>query len=304
MLKEPYSKEDTMSVNPSSSLNLFVSDLHGRIERYEKLLRLIKAEKPRRVFVGGDILPHAFSFLARSGPSSQDFLTDYLRPKLLELQNTVAADYPEIYAILGNDDPRREEDGLLELERQGLLYYLHERVIEKNGYSFFGYSCVPPTPFTLKDWERYDVSRFVDVGVVSPEQGFRTVPVDSWTIRYGTIADELNALAGNRDLSRAAFLFHSPPYDTGLDRAALDGVMVDHAPLDVHVGSVAVRRFIEARQPLLTMHGHIHESTRLTGVWRERMGRTWCFNAAHDGAELCVVRFDLTHLDEADRLLL
>jgi len=35
------------------------------------------------------------------------------------------------------------------------------------------------------------------------------------------------------------------------------------------VGSIAVRRFIEERQPLLTLHGHIHESARLTGDWRE-----------------------------------
>jgi len=40
-------------------------------------------------------------------------------------------------------------------------------------------------------------------------------------------------------------VLHSPPYDTGLDRAALDGRSVDHAPLDVHVGSIAIRRFIE-----------------------------------------------------------
>ena len=85
---------------------------------------------------------------------------------------------------------------------------------------------------------------------------------------------------------------HAPPYDTHLDRAALDGKSIDHVPIDVHVGSIAVRRFIEARQPLLTLHGHVHESARLTGSWRERIGRTWCLSAAHDGPELALVRFD------------
>jgi hypothetical protein len=47
-------------------------------------------------------------------------------------------------------------------------------------------------------------------------------------------------------------------------------VWFDHVPLDVHVGSVAVRRFIEDRRPLLTLHGHIPESALLTGSWRER----------------------------------
>ena len=34
--------------------------------------------------------------------------------------------------------------------------------------------------------------------------------------------------------------------------------MIDYAPLDVHVGSIAVRRFIESRAPYLTLHGHVH----------------------------------------------
>jgi Icc-related predicted phosphoesterase len=99
-------------------------------------------------------------------------------------------------------------------------------------------------------------------------------------------------------------LFHAPPYDTGLDRAALDGRMVDHAPLDVHVGSVAIRRLIEERQPLVTLHGHIHESARLTGTWREQIGRTHCFSAAHDGPELALVRFDPADPAQATRTLI
>ena len=74
-----------------------------------------------------------------------------------------------------------------------------------------------------------------------------------------------NSCAKDNDLSRAMFLFHTPPYNTGLDRAALDGKKVNYVDLDVHVGSIAVRRFIESRQPLLTLHGHIHESARITG---------------------------------------
>ena len=76
------------------------------------------------------------------------------------------------------------------------------------------------------------------------------------------------------------------------DRAALDGKTVDHVPLDVHIGSIAVRRFIEARQPLLALHGHVHESRRLTGRWQYSLGRTVCWNAANDTAELALMRFD------------
>jgi Icc-related predicted phosphoesterase len=96
-------------------------------------------------------------------------------------------------------------------------------------------------------------------------------------------------------------LFLSPPYQTMLDRAALDGRSIDHVPLDVHVGSVAIRRFIERSQPLITLHGHIHESARLTGAWQQRIGRTFCFSAAHDGAELALLRFDPASPGDATR---
>jgi Icc-related predicted phosphoesterase len=156
----------------------------------------------------------------------------------------------------------------------------------------------------LKDWERYDVSRYVDPGCISPEEGHRTVPVSPRAVRYSTIAKDLQELAGEGDMSASVFLFHTPPYQTALDRAALDGRMIDHVPLDVHVGSIAVKRFIESRQPLLTLHGHIHESARLTGSWRDRIGSTNCFSAAHDGPELAMVRFDLRNPDAAERQLI
>ncbi len=171
-------------------------------------------------------------------------------------------------------------------------------------YSIFGYSCVPPTPFTLKDWERYDVSRFVDPGSIPPEDGRFSVALPENESGFPTIQEDLEKLAGQDVLTRAIFLFHSPPYQTHLDRAALDGRMVDSAPLDVHVGSIAIRRFIEARQPLVTLHGHVHESARLTGSWQERIGRTFCFSAAHDGPELAAVFFDPQDPSQAIRRLL
>ena len=42
-------------------------------------------------------------------------------------------------------------------------------------------------------------------------------------------------------------------------------------------GSIAIERFIEDRQPLLTLHGHVHESARLTGSWQEKIGRHIAF---------------------------
>jgi hypothetical protein len=128
--------------------------------------------------------------------------------------------------------------------------------------------------------------------------------LDERHLRWTTMQDELQALVGTADLSRALLLLHTPPHATALDRAALDGRSIDHVPLDLHVGSIAVRRLIDEHQPLLTLHGHIHESARLTGAWRQQLGRTWCLGGAHDGPELALVRFDPDRPEAATRELL
>ena len=277
----------------------FVADLHGRLDRYESLLSTIARERPAVVFVGGDLLAHGF---ARR--FDENFFGGFLHPRLAELRARLGEAYPRVLVILGNDDPAIEVRELEKLAADGLLEHVHMRRAELAGFDVYGYACVPPTPFLLKDWERWDVSRYLDPGCVSPEEGHRSVPADPSSVRYGTIARDLAALAGTAGLDRAVMLFHAPPHETNLDRAALDGRMVDHVPLDPHVGSIAIRRFIEERQPLVTLHGHVHESARLTGSWRDRIGRTHLFSAAHDGPELALVRFDLEDPASAKRELL
>jgi len=184
---------------------------------------------------------------------------------LAELKDRLGEAYPRVLVILGNDDPRHEVESLEGLAAEGLLDPLHMRGADVGGFHVYGYACVPPTPFGLKDWERWDVSRHLEPGCMSPEEGFRSVPAKASDVRYGTIAKDLAALVRGAELGRAVMLFHAPPHETNLDRAALDGVIVEHVPLDVHVGSIAIRRFIEERQPLVTLHGHVHESVRLDG---------------------------------------
>lgn len=87
-----------------------------------------------------------------------------------------------------------------------------------------------------------------------------------------------------RDPSRAVFNLHVPPYDTGLDEApVLDATLtvqqqagqVKFGP----VGSTAVREAIETVQPMLGLHGHIHESAGI-----RRVGRTIAINPGSDYA--------------------
>jgi Icc-related predicted phosphoesterase len=281
---------------------LFASDLHGGRERYLKLLGAIAELRPAAVFLGGDLLP-SFGVVGEADLPAGDFVDDFLIPRCRALRDDLGDAYPRIYLILGNDDPRSWEAAFRSAEPAGLWTYAHQRRLELGRFQVYGYSYVPPTPFRLKDWERYDVSRYVDPGCVPPEEGMRTTPTEPFIERDATIREDLDLLAGEEAMEGAVFLFHSPPYRTKLDRAALDGRMIDHVPLDVHVGSIAIQRFIEARQPLVTLHGHVHESARLTGSWRDRIGRTHMLSAAHDGPELALVRFELEDLESASREL-
>jgi Icc-related predicted phosphoesterase len=273
--------------------------LHGRKERYHKLLGTIRDQVPSAVFLGGDLLPQT----AVQEEAPADFVRAFLVPNFAELRCSLRERYPRVFLILGNDDPRCEEPAFAEGEAGGLWHYVHNRKVQFQDFTVYGLAYVPPTPFLLKDWELYDISCYVPPGCVSPEEGHRSVPAEK-NLRWETIHRELGALAADDALDRAIFLFHTPPYDTALDRAALDGKVFEHVPLDVHVGSIAVRRFIEERRPLVTLHGHVHEAARLSGEWKIRLGSTVCLGAAHDGPELALVRFDPLSPGDAVRALL
>lgn len=83
------------------------------------------------------------------------------------------------------------------------------------------------------------------------------------------------AAAGIEDMPNAIFNIHVPPYGTGLDEAPkLDHEQrMEAAGSMAAVGSTAVRDSILKHQPLLSLHGHIHESK---GV--QKLGRTTCIN--------------------------
>lgn len=283
---------------------LFVTDLHGRLDRFEKLFDAIITREPDGVFIGGDLLPHAYVPNSTGDPDLDEFVRGYLAKRFREIRKKLGKRYPSVFVILGNDDGKSEEDACRDLSEEGLWRYIHGESVIFGEYCVYGYAYVPPTPFRLKDWERYDVSRYVCPGCISPEEGARSDNLPPRVIRHSTIKKDLDELAGSADLDNAILLFHTPPHDTALDRAALDGRMIDSVPLDLYVGSIAVRRFIEERRPLLTLHGHIHESTRLTGAWRDNIGRTHMFNAAHDGPELALVSFDPGELGKATREIL
>lgn len=80
----------------------------------------------------------------------------------------------------------------------------------------------------------------------------------------------------------AIFNIHVPPRDSSLDTAyevdeELRYVTKGGRPHEIPVGSSAVRQIIEEAQPLLSLHGHIHESKGVTTI-----GRTVAINPGSD----------------------
>ena len=282
----------------------FVSDIHGSLERYRKLFLKIEQEVPTAVFMGGDLLPSGMLMLTSSKDVPKDFINDIIVKGFDTLKEKLKEEYPRIFIILGNDDSKLDEDVFIEGESRGLWEYVHNKKVKFRDYFVYGYSYIPPTPFLMKDWEKYDVSRYVDPGCVPPEEGFHSGKVNKNEHLYSTIKKDIDLLIDKTDISKSILLFHTPPYKTKLDRAALDGKTFEYVPLDVHVGSIAVQRFIDDNQPLITLHGHVHESPRITGSWQDKMGNTYAYSAAHDGKELALVIFDPEFPDKAIRKLL
>lgn len=277
----------------------FVADLHGKRYRYEKLFEAIRNEKPDALFIGGDILPS----YGKDDFFDGDFILGYIRSELLKLKSELKDDYPDIFIIMGNDDPRSEESKLEELDCEDLWHYVHFRKIKFADYNIIGYSFIPPTPFLLKDWEKYDVSVFVDPGCVHPTAGCRSVEPKE-DISFTNIKKDLVKLSEGLDFDKSIFLFHTPPYKSYLDRAALDGKKIEHVPLDVHVGSIAVQRFIKSKQPYLTMHAHVHESSSITGDWKQVFNKTTACSAAYEKEKLALVSFYLEDLSGIKRRLI
>ena len=96
----------------------FVSDLHGSPHRYRALALTVEREPPDAVFLGGDLFPHAFD------PNGRDEL---VRETFEQLRDGLGEHFPQVFLILGNDDPRVEEKAMLKGEAAGLWTYVHGR---------------------------------------------------------------------------------------------------------------------------------------------------------------------------------
>ena len=113
----------------------------------------------------------------------------------------------------------------------------------------------------------------------TPWDSPRELPEEELAAYIGQQAEAL----GNTD--RVIFNFHVPPRDTPIDQAVLldpefRPIMKGGMPVISGVGSTAVRAALEKYQPMLSLHGHIHESRG-----EARIGRTLAINPGSEYSE-------------------
>jgi len=158
----------------------------------------------------------------------------------------------EVFAMAGNDDPWSCDDVL---RAAAYVQFCDDRLVRVGLHEMVSCSYANPTPWN------------------SP----RELDEEALYTRLRALADQLERP------ERAIFNFHVPPYDSGLDGAfeidpeTLTYVLRGGRPHEVAVGSTAVRQVIEEVQPLLSLHGHIHEARAAT-----RLGRTLAVNSGSE----------------------
>lgn len=234
---------------------LYTSDLHGSKLLYERLAKRASEKDINAVAIGGDLCPRGGSALKETVSIQKDFLEKFMLPLFRKMDK-------DVFLIMGNDDFRINA-GILENSSIKNIKYIHKKSARICRNCFIaGYGFVNPTPFRLKDWEKDEGVDSIKPAAIFPEE-IRTAEKES-----GTIMHDLAELGGLSNPKSTVYVIHAPPFNTNLD------VVTGGA----HVGSTAVRQFIEDEQPRLTLHGHIHESPEMSGSWKDRIKKTICIN--------------------------
>jgi Icc-related predicted phosphoesterase len=182
----------------------------------------------------------------------EQVMLDELR-RWTDLADARMADSPtDVLVIAGNDDPWTVDDVL---KSSQAITFCDASIVEVHGHEVLSSSYSNRTP-----WD-------------SP----RELDEDALYNHLRQLTDQLERP------HQAIFNLHVPPYDSGLDTAPeIDTATMSYVyeagkPRQVPVGSTAVRQIIEEAQPLLGVHGHIHESRGVA-----RIGNTVAINSGSE----------------------
>jgi Icc-related predicted phosphoesterase len=180
-------------------------------------------------------------------------MLDELRRWIALADERMAALGIEVHVMAGNDDPW-SCDAVLQSATH--VQFSDDRVTLVGGHEMISSSYANPTPWN------------------SP----RELDEDALYAHLKRLADQVERP------ETAIFNLHVPPHASGLDTAfeiddQLRIVVRDGKPHEMPVGSTAVRQILEEYQPLLSLHGHIHESRGAAQI-----GRTLALNSGSEYA--------------------
>jgi len=274
---------------------LYTADLHGHLPLYRAAGEAALRAQADAVVIGGDLCPGTPSSSSVGLPESQpEFLLHEVGPLIEGWKNSRPA--LRVFAIPGNDDCKTIAPALSQLEHEGLLEDLHQKSARLGDLTLVGLAFVPPTPFSFKDYERRDEAS--DSGpyphlarcVLATERGLEEIEdFPAYLNSHPSIEDELARLPV-ADPGRTVGVIHGPPHGTRCD-VLFNGE---------HIGSRALRRWIERVQPRRTLHGHIHESPRMSGAFADRVGGTTVVNPGCDHERPHCVLIDTERLESLE----
>ena len=270
---------------------VYTSDLHGNLDVYRQAGEAALRYHADALIFGGDLCPGTPDGSSLRLPLDQpEFILNQLSPLLKTWKQ--AQPGLRVLAIPGNDDCQTVLLALEELALDGLLENLHQEPRTLGKYTFVGLAFVPPTPFHLKDFERWDGPPDADSGsysyrcILGSPSGFLVIDdFASYLDSLPNLEEELRRLP-MADPAHTVAVIHAPPFGTRCD------VLFDGR----HIGSKALRCWIEKHQPRLTLHGHVHESPKISGTFVDRIGATTIVNPGCDRKEPHLVLINLDNL--------
>ena len=293
--------------------------MHGNEVQYKKLVDYALQVSANSVIVGGDIAPKGDSvtaYLRELKELSPDLFIAmqrlFFEKRLPDLIRPLKEKGIDLFLMMGNDDCAANNDAFERGEEEGLYKIIHNKRLKLNeDFDIVGYSCVPITPFGIKDWEKFDLSdvppslarRYEErkkanynlAGSKSSKQGWSDFVFTLDLEKTDSIQKDLSTALFQQDPLKTVYVMHAPPNDTNLD-IIMNGN---------HVGSFAERLFIERCQPYLTLHGHIHETVYKSGSFKEVIGNTLSLASGNHnvGKDLAIIVFDLYDLRSARRII-
>ncbi|SRR5579875_156059 len=288
----------------------FASDLHGSEVCFKKFVAAAKFYGADTLLLGGDISAKMVVPIVSVGPGR--YVAQF-HGRQEKLDDRTVQDFEQRVANSGMYSERMEPDEYQHYaDHPDQVEALFDRIMRKTVQRWVEYAktklegspviiyAAPGNddPLAIDDVLRThgdDRLRFVEGEIVELAPGMQMLStgytnITPWdTHREYTedqIRDHLKRMTDRLEHPQTAiFNIHVPPYNSQLDTAPLLGQDLKvktaaGAQMTAPVGSVAVREAIETVQPLLTLHGHIHEAGGSVTI-----GRTIAINVGSEYGE-------------------